>query len=971
MSPIVARSSGSSRLLARGASGVNSLSASSSGGVLLLAIPDWVLRSGSSFASLDVDFVNNRAWLSEHTISIDSLLVCAANSSDRYYTQADGTLITFAANTLRYGTNGLLVEPSRTNLLLRSQELDDSGAWTPVHASVSVNATTAPDGTLTADKIVEDTAAAEWHRCNQTVSAANGQYTYSIYVKGAGRDYCILSLADGLGGEVAFIVFLTTGQIYDTNIYGTDAAFTGIVRLTETLADGWVRVMVTATSTQGSTLTVSVQASNFQAFYTGNGVSGVYAWGAQLEAGSKASSHIATTSASATRAADIITFSDLIWFNGTNDTLYAEWVGSGINNAKVWALDAANDKLLDEQVGDIGISARIADATAGCIAGPGSIVKAAARLALNNFGIVMNGGSEVTDISEAAPGTLTASRLGCDLSGVNQLNGYIRRVACFKGSALAAAALIELSKPTPFPYAYTERALALKSTQTTGSISASSNELTVADASGFTIGDSIIIAVGGEAGAGLRGSKGVGGSWPTLSYADATERDADVGQADNTYAWLRSTGVVYRFVSGSWITELSGRTYYTNKAVPKALVATVTNKVGNVLTLDAAASATATNASVYFDNVPVIDAAVALGGLHILLSAGAGDFALSDRVLIQGKHKWGLQGAGRDSTRFIVPDGVFLTASVFAPSLCSEFQIGDLAVVGNARNNGFGLGATVTETDLGGNAYPFGIFYGANRGGAVHRIRVTDVFMDGVAAQTDLVGAPGLYGSHVWAYNCEIVVTEPLLSYIQWMFQWVECTGGGCQDCNIDSIYLTAGYESFGGTGCHFIRCTARNASWSLNAAGAWVLDTPDITIETNSQYPAVEGFGPAFSSHNPLINVNTNASGPTVDLGGEVINPTMLQNGFINSDFDSLRGLVVGVDNPNVTVEGGIYTAPDYQSPSALFGPWGFDSTGANTDLSDFTVVGAPPPGIPNISVTGGGGSSITNCTAQVIVGP
>jgi hypothetical protein len=139
-----------------------------------------------------------------------------------------------------------------------------------------------------------------------------------------------------------------------------------------------------------------------------------------------------------TRAVDVVTFSDLTWFSGTTDSIYAEWVVKNVNNAKVWAFDATNDKLLDEQTG---MSARIAGATVGNTAAAGTIAKAAARIVVNDFAITMNGGTVATDVSETAPGTLTASRLGLDLAGANALNSYIRRIGNFKASGLTNAAL--------------------------------------------------------------------------------------------------------------------------------------------------------------------------------------------------------------------------------------------------------------------------------------------------------------------------------------------------------------------------------------------------------------------------------------------------------------------------------------------------------------------------------------------------
>ena len=52
---------------------------------------------------------------------------------------------------------------------------------------------------------------------------------------------------------------------------------------------------------------------------------------------------------------------------------------------------------------------------------------------------------------------------------------------------------------------------------TSGSINVGSNQLTVASAAGFNVGDWVIVEIGNEAGQGQRGTRGVGGTWPWAS----------------------------------------------------------------------------------------------------------------------------------------------------------------------------------------------------------------------------------------------------------------------------------------------------------------------------------------------------------------------------------------------------------------------------------------------------------------------
>ncbi len=355
---------------------------------------------------MDVDFVNNRAW-NNRNLGISSLLACTRASAG-YYTNADGTLQNFSSNdTLRYGTNGLLVEEARTNLFRRSQEFDNA-TITKSNCTITADQAAAPDGTTTADNV--NFTANNGFFADQSINVSAIPYTVSLYARTT-------------SGTFQFLLGLFDGT--------TDARSS-----TMTATTAWQRFSFTTTAAASASADGYITNGTLN---TGN----VLMWGMQVEAGSFATSYVPTSGSTATRAADIVTFSDTAWLGGSADSIYAEWTAANINNAKVWAFDATNDKLLDEQTG---MSARIAGATVANTAAAGTTVKAAVRMALNNFAISMNGGTVATDTSETAPGTLSASRLGVDLSGSNSLNSYIRRVAAFNGALLSDSALQLLSR---------------------------------------------------------------------------------------------------------------------------------------------------------------------------------------------------------------------------------------------------------------------------------------------------------------------------------------------------------------------------------------------------------------------------------------------------------------------------------------------------------------------------------------------
>jgi hypothetical protein len=496
------------------------------------------------------------------------------------------------------------------------------------------------------------------------------------------------------------------------------------------------------------------------------------------------------------------------------------------------------------------------------------------------------------------------------------------------------------------------RRFGLAETQTTGTIAAGANSLTVASPFNFVVGDTVIVEIGTEAGAGARGTKGVGGTWPALSYANGAAMDADTARPANTYAWEEDTGNVRRFVGGAWITDPAAN-YYTAKAVPKALVATIAAVSGFTLTLNATAAVDATDANVYRDNLPAFNAAMAAGGDLIEMEVPAGSFAVSNGPYLNVKPGWTLRGAGRDVSTLFTPNGVSAQALVQVGASNGAVVEG-LHLRGNARNTGFGLGPLVTETSVPqGPAYGYGIFFTGQTGGTARNCRITDVFQLGVGVS---------FATDIWAYDCECIVTDPLRVYIQWMYLWADATNGGCVDCSVDSAWLTAGWSGAKSSGFQLIRPTGTNAVAEMNSCGGWLIEDADLLIEANSQFDA------AFSASVALININTNLTGGDATPGGTISNATMLQEGYVNASNDTLRGIVINANNPNVTVQGGIYTSPDYAAPSTLFGAWGLDSTGLNTNVDSFTVVGAAKPTIPNISVADG---SVTDCTADVIDGP
>ena len=214
----------------------------------------------------------------------------------------------------------ILVEPQRTNLLKWSEDFTNSD-WSKTASSISANAITAPTGLTTADKIVESTANSGHYVETVTPTTGGAIYTVSNYFKKAERNFAYLGAYTNESKQV--YVNLTTGAV-------TTTAGTIISYNVDSLTNGWFKVSITFTATTEvyTFFGPSDNGTNFS--YTGDGTSGIYAWGAQLEAGSYATSYIPTTSASVTRNADVISKTGISSLIGqTEGTMFLDFYYNG------------------------------------------------------------------------------------------------------------------------------------------------------------------------------------------------------------------------------------------------------------------------------------------------------------------------------------------------------------------------------------------------------------------------------------------------------------------------------------------------------------------------------------------------------------------------------------------------------------------------------------------------------------------
>jgi hypothetical protein len=215
------------------------------------------------------------------------------------------------------GTPGLLIEEARTNLLQRSEEIDVSpwgGQGILAFGSGSVaNAVISPDGRITAERLMEDTATSPhryWQGLGSFVSGTT--YSFSIYVK---RGSGTRNVSIAVGPDTSFVwasVNLGTGAFINpaTSVGGATGAFASVTQI-----GSYYRIVVSGAPAVTSVGWVYINIDNRTApgggaahTYLGDGTSSLDVWGAQLEVGHAASSYIPTFGSAVTRAVDVAQF---------------------------------------------------------------------------------------------------------------------------------------------------------------------------------------------------------------------------------------------------------------------------------------------------------------------------------------------------------------------------------------------------------------------------------------------------------------------------------------------------------------------------------------------------------------------------------------------------------------------------------------------------------------------------------------
>lgn len=376
-------------------------------------------------------------------------IITFTRASSGTYMGSDGLIKTASSNVPRVDYDpvgnvmGLLIEESRTNILLFSEQFSNA-AWGKFGTAVTTDTVLSPTGLANASKVTI-TSLGSFRGVSQTISATAGDVvSYTIYVSAGNHSYATVKLQAKAGATLLGTPALVRVNLTNGTQIGSPS---GTVSVTP-LVNNWYEISVTGTLTTGSdsaTYAVDFVDSTGSPSPTPSIPVGsfIYLWGAQAEIGPFPTSYIQTTSAAATRAEDVASIpTSAFGYNAAAGTVVCQF-------------DMQYAATVFPRVWEIGSSSTDINRIANLVSGPSSTVTAEVRsnnvgvasftlyadatpasgvtalaFAENDFAAVANNGTVQTDTS----GTMTPSvardlfRFGNSTVGFSGMSGHLKYI---------------------------------------------------------------------------------------------------------------------------------------------------------------------------------------------------------------------------------------------------------------------------------------------------------------------------------------------------------------------------------------------------------------------------------------------------------------------------------------------------------------------------------------------------------------
>lgn len=328
---------------------------------------------------------------------------------------------------------GLLIEEQRSNLFTYSEQFNNP-VWILQNVDANPDATTSPDGTVDADAIIPNTTNTQVHRIFITTAVAAVPHSLSIYAKASGYSWLKLRL----------------GSLYANFNVSTGVAGIAGAGTTSTITNagnGWYRCTITGTPAASAAVFIYPMTTNNADLdpvsYAGDGTSGIFMWGAQLEAGAFATSYIPTTTTSLTRNADVVSMTGTnfsSWYNASQGAFVVDF-----DTVMLFPASTAPTQVLSVSDGTsdnrmtifcyadlVGGQVRQGGATQAELyfsSIPSGVNKAFLAYKTNDVAATLNGVVAQVDTSATIP---TVDRMGIGIAPSSAyLNGHVRSVRYF------------------------------------------------------------------------------------------------------------------------------------------------------------------------------------------------------------------------------------------------------------------------------------------------------------------------------------------------------------------------------------------------------------------------------------------------------------------------------------------------------------------------------------------------------------
>jgi|694.fasta_scaffold77683_4 hypothetical protein len=360
--------------------------------------------------------------------------VTFTRSTTATFVGSNGLIQTAAINAPRFdynpvtlAPNGLLIEEQRVNSLLYSDQFQQA-TWSKVGV-VTANATTAPDGTTTADSAATDGSNAQV--AQGVVIASGATMVGSVYLKPNGLNAVeIVLLAANNTTPYARATFnVATGVI--SVAVATANGGTNASAAIAPAGNGWYRCSVTVTYPATTSAGIRINAAGATGAF--------YGWGAQFEAGAFATSYIPTVASTVTRTTDVALMTGTnfsSWYNASEGTLVTSALPIVSSVSKYsWSFnDGTGTELIAQYFLNVNAGGFVVDngsAQAQIEAGTFSgVCKTAFAYKINDFALSLNGGTVTTDTVGTIP-TTTQAQIGNRPDGSRTMNGHLRTLTYY------------------------------------------------------------------------------------------------------------------------------------------------------------------------------------------------------------------------------------------------------------------------------------------------------------------------------------------------------------------------------------------------------------------------------------------------------------------------------------------------------------------------------------------------------------